>query len=110
MNETEPAGRLGSALCEGLGLVPGAIEGAMRNFATACAFRDHAERAAAAEVLRATIRAEVAAEQERCARLCREYAAQTAITEFQRHTAEQLAAAIEGPNVGIERLRSSPLE
>ena len=38
-------------------------------------------------------------EQERCAKLCREYAAQAAITDFQRHTAKQLAAAIEGPNV-----------
>lgn len=43
----------------------------------------------------------VAAERERCASLCREYAVQTSITDFQRHTAGQLAAAIEGPNAEL---------
>jgi hypothetical protein len=44
----------------------------------------------------------MAAERERCANVCREYAAQAAITAFQRHTAGQLAAAIEGPNAGAK--------
>ena len=56
-------------------------------------------RAKLGQLVLPAIEAAVAAERERCAKLCREYAAQTAITEFQRHTASQLAAAIEGPNV-----------
>jgi hypothetical protein len=53
-----------------------------------------------------------AAERERCSKVCHEYAAQTAITDFQRHTAKQLAAAIEGPNAKLtgDPLAGRPVE